>query len=120
MVVEPIRDRRAERREATKAEILDAAWELVRAEGLAALSLRDLAHKVGMQAPSLYSYFDSKHAIYDAMFLQGNLELLDRYERLPEVDDATEEVRRSARTFVQFGPGSAAVHAHHPWLRALA
>ena len=103
MVVEPIRDRRAERREATKAEILDAAWELVRAEGLAALSLRDLAHKVGMQAPSLYSYFDSKHAIYDAMFLQGNLELLDRYERLPEVDDATEEVRRSARTFVQFG-----------------
>ncbi|TMK84168.1 MAG: helix-turn-helix transcriptional regulator, partial [Actinobacteria bacterium] len=66
-----MRDRRAERREATKAEILDAAWEVVRAEGLAALSLRDLAAKVGMRAPSLYSYFDSKHAIYDAMFLQG-------------------------------------------------
>ena len=31
MVVEPMRDRRAERREATKAEILDAAWEVVRA-----------------------------------------------------------------------------------------
>src|SRR5205814_846853 len=87
MVVEPIRDRRAERREATKAEILDAAWELVRAEGLAALSLRDLAAKVGMQAPSLYSYFDSKHAIYDAMFLQGNLELMARYEAMPTSDD---------------------------------
>ena len=49
MVVEPMRDRRAERREATKAEILDAAWELVRAEGLAALSLRDLAARVGMR-----------------------------------------------------------------------
>jgi AcrR family transcriptional regulator len=102
MVVEPMRDRRAERREATKAEILDAAWELVRAEGLAALSLRDLARKVGMQAPSLYSYFDSKHAIYDAMFLQGNLELLDRYERMPELDDAVEGFRAGARLFVAF------------------
>jgi AcrR family transcriptional regulator len=102
MVVEPMRDRRAERREATKAEILDAAWELVRAEGLAALSLRDLARRVGMQAPSLYSYFDSKHAIYDAMFMQGNLELLRRYEAMPAFDDAVEEFRSNARMFVGF------------------
>src|SRR5881275_2811659 len=102
MVVEPMRDRRAERREATKAEIVDAAWELVRAEGLAALSLRDLARKVGMQAPSLYSYFDSKHAIYDAMFLQGNLELLAGYEAMPQLDDPVEEFRASAQMFVAF------------------
>ncbi len=103
MVVEPIRDRRAERREATKAEILDAAWELVRAEGLAALNLRDLAAKVGMRPPSLYSYFDSKHAIYDAMFLQGNLELLARYEALPVCDDPVGALRQGSRLFVQFG-----------------
>jgi AcrR family transcriptional regulator len=102
MVVEPMRDRRAERREATKAEILDAAWELVRAEGLAGLSLRDLAREVGMQAPSLYSYFDSKHAIYDAMFLQGNLELLGRYEGMPEYEHPAEGFRANARLFVGF------------------
>jgi AcrR family transcriptional regulator len=71
MSVEPIRDRRAERHEATREEILDAAWALVRTEGLAGLSLRDLALQVGMRAPSLYSYFDSKNAIYDAMFGQA-------------------------------------------------
>src|SRR3954470_4705597 len=102
MVVEPMRDRRAERREATRTEILDAAWELVRAEGLAALSLRDLARRVGMQAPSLYSYFDSKHAIYDAMFLQGNLELLARYETMPAGDDPVDDFRASAQMFVGF------------------
>ena len=102
MVVEPIRDRRAERREATKAEILDAAWELVQAEGLAALSLRDLARRVGMQAPSLYSYFDSKHAIYDAMFFQGNVELLTRYEAMPDFDDPVDEFRANAQMFVGF------------------
>jgi AcrR family transcriptional regulator len=73
----PRKDRRAERREATKAEILDAAWELVREHGLAALSLRDLAARVGMRAPSLYQYFDSKHAIYDAMFEQGTRAALE-------------------------------------------
>jgi AcrR family transcriptional regulator len=102
MLEQPIRDRRVERREATKIEILDAAWELVRAEGLAALKLRDLATKVGMQPPSLYSYFDSKHAIYDAMFLQGNLELLRRYEAMPDLDDPAESLRVSARFFVGF------------------
>lgn len=103
MVVQPIRDRRAERREATKAEILGVAWDLVRAEGLAALNLRDLASKVGMQPPSLYSYFDSKHAIYDAMFLQGNLELLHRLGSQPEYHDPVEGLRAGARLFVQFG-----------------
>ena len=102
MVVEPIRDRRAERHEATKAEILEAAWEIVRAEGLGALSLSDLARKVGMRPPSLYSYFDSKHAIYDAMFLQGNEELLRRYEAMPEFADPVDEFRASAQMFVGF------------------
>jgi AcrR family transcriptional regulator len=102
MIDSPMRDRRAERREGTKLEIVDAAWELVRAEGLAALTLRDLAHKVGMQPPSLYSYFDSKHAIYDAMFLQGNRELLRRYQAMAEVDDPRGALRASARMFVGF------------------
>jgi AcrR family transcriptional regulator len=68
---QPVRDRRTERHEATRAEILEAAWALARTEGLAGISLRDLAKAVGMQPPSLYSYFDSKNAIYDAMFRQG-------------------------------------------------
>lgn len=63
--------RRAARRQATQAEIIAAAWELVREHGLAGLAMRDLAARVGMKAPSLYSYFGSKHEIYDAMFLEG-------------------------------------------------
>src|ERR1700680_5187915 len=78
MVVEVTRDRRAERREATRSEIRAAAWDLARTEGLAGLSLRDVARKIGMRPPSLYWYFDSKHAIYDAMFAQGYRQLLAR------------------------------------------
>ena len=59
------------RRRATQAEIVEAAWELVGEQGLAGLSMRDLGERVGMRAQSVYSYFASKHEIYDAMFLEG-------------------------------------------------
>jgi AcrR family transcriptional regulator len=68
MFVNPTRDRGAERRSATRREILAAAWQVARERGLAQLTLRDVADRVGMRAPSLYSHFESKNAIYDAMF----------------------------------------------------
>ena len=71
MLGTPNRDRVSERRAATRREILDAAWELAGEVGISNLTLRDLAGRVGMQPPSLYSHFDSKHAIYDAMYGQA-------------------------------------------------
>ena len=59
------------RRQETRDEVVAAAWDLVRERGLAGLSLRDLGERVGMRAQSLYSYFASKHEIYDALFLDG-------------------------------------------------
>jgi AcrR family transcriptional regulator len=67
----PIRDRAAERRASTRREILDAAWDLAHEVGLTEVTLRALAHRVGMRAPSLYSYFNSKNAVYDAMYAQA-------------------------------------------------
>jgi AcrR family transcriptional regulator len=71
MVGETKRDRQAERREATRQDILAAAWEIVHESGLISVTLREIAARVGMQSPSLYSHFASKNAIYDAMFEQA-------------------------------------------------
>ncbi len=60
-----------ERRETTRRQVVDAAWELAEVHGLHGLTLRDLGAAVGMRAPSLYSYFESKDAIHDAMFADG-------------------------------------------------
>lgn len=97
-----MRDRRSERREATQAEIVAAAWELVRVEGLAGLSLRDLARKVGMRAPSLYSYFDSKNAIYDAMYAQGCREYVEREANLDLTGEPLHDLKVVMRFFVEF------------------
>src|SRR5919198_2513740 len=87
MTALPNRDRRAERREATRREILDAAWAIARREGLAAITLREVGEIIGMRAPSLYSHFESKNAIYDAMFADAWTEferVVDAWDQRPQ------------------------------------
>lgn len=108
----PKRDRGTERREATRREIVEAAWLLAQEQGLAEFTLRDLAEQVGMRAPSLYTHFESKHAIYDAMFGQAWTE----YEQvaLIEAGDlptaARAAVHRMARVFFDFAVANPARH----------
>jgi AcrR family transcriptional regulator len=80
VIVKPNRDRRTERHEAIRREILDAAWDAAHETSLAGLTLRDIATRVGMQQPSLYSHFASKQAIYDGMFEQAWQALLDHFK----------------------------------------
>jgi AcrR family transcriptional regulator len=47
--------------------IRDAALELIDTEGLAALSMRNLAGRLGVRAASLYSHFPNKDAVLDAV-----------------------------------------------------
>jgi AcrR family transcriptional regulator len=44
--------------------------------------LREIAGRIGMQPPSLYSHFPSKMAIYDAMYQQGWAEYLEVVRQL--------------------------------------
>jgi AcrR family transcriptional regulator len=93
-------------------EILNAAWELAQEQGLAEFTLRDLAEKVGMRAPSLYTHFESKHAIYDAMFGQAwsDFERVALAE-LPELPQAPRAaLRRVARVFFDFAVANPARH----------
>ena len=64
-------ERRQRNREEVRTAILEAARAVMREQGVAALSLREVARRVQMQAPSLYAYFPSKMALYDALFLMG-------------------------------------------------
>jgi len=93
---------RAGVRQATRDEIVRAAWRLAREKGPAALTLRDLAKAVDMRAPSLYSYFPSKHAIYDAMFADGNRRLWQYIQQQPVEPDPRERLKTWMRAFVRY------------------
>lgn len=70
-------DRRARRRQETIREILDIARDVMTEEGVNGLSLAEVARRLGVQPPSLYKYFPSLMAIYDAMFLEGQRQNLE-------------------------------------------
>lgn len=99
-------ERRARRARETRREILDAAWALADRDGIAGLSLREVARKVGVQAPSLYNYFDSKDALYDALFVDGNQQLVRSLDEwLTECGDGLDEidlVAEGAQRFIRF------------------
>ncbi len=84
----PIRDSRLKRRHfgftATSEAIMSTARSLMQEEGVGALNLSEVARRMGMRTPSLYTYFDSKHALYDALFREGWRAYRERFRALTE------------------------------------
>ena len=114
----------AKRRAEKTAEIVACAWMLAREHGIAGVSLHGLAREVGMRQPSLYEYFDSKHALYDAMFADGNRQLLERLDAVTLSPEPREALKQWLHAFAAFGSEDAellpaAVPPAHPRLHAL-
>jgi AcrR family transcriptional regulator len=84
-------DRRQRRRQETIAEVVDVAAEIMAEQGVVGLSVGEVARRMGIRPPSLYVYFPSKHALYDALFARGAQEVLDHVR----ADDAALSKGRS-------------------------
>lgn len=65
--------------------ILEIARAIMREQGVAALSMQELARRLNLRAPSLYNYFNSKYEIYDTLFRLG----FQEYGRI--VQEATQQ-----------------------------
>jgi len=78
------KERRERNREEMRNAILEAARQVMREEGVAALNLQEVARRVGVRAPSLYEYFPGKMALYDALFRMGVRLYAKRISRLNE------------------------------------
>ena len=70
-------DRRTRRREQTRSEILDHALQIMADDGAAGLSMARLARAMDIRPPSLYKYYPSLLAVYDALFRRGQLANLE-------------------------------------------
>lgn len=95
-------DWRRARQESARLAIVEAAWSAVREEGLAGLSLRDLARRAGTTTPTIYNYFASKTDIYDAMFEQAAAEFEAQMAQSEPAEDAQAALAESLRRFVEF------------------
>jgi AcrR family transcriptional regulator len=83
--------------------ILEAARAVMRERGVAALSLREVARRVQLQAPSLYAYFPSKAALYDALYLLGIRRYRSYKDRsAQELDSFWDHLHARFTTYMQF------------------
>ncbi len=66
-----LRHRRQRNREEMREAVLDVAREIMRERGIAALNLNEIARRIGITPPALYTYFPGKMALYDALYRAG-------------------------------------------------
>jgi len=106
-------DRRHRRRQETIEEILDIAVQIMAEQGVAGLSVGEIARRMGIRPPSVYVYFPSKNALYDALFARGARLLLavmqEVFAALPTRPGTLEEILLPAsRAFVRWSVEHAA------------
>ncbi len=94
--------RPAKRRAAAERAILDAAWSVMAREGVAALSVREVARSVGLRQQSLTYYFPTKQALLDALFADGFADLRAVLDELPSSQDPIEGVVAVAEAVVAY------------------
>lgn len=102
LVITPNQRRQRNHDEVT-ASILRAAQAVMREKGAADLNLQAVARRVGMRAPSLYHYFDSRNAIYEALFVLGMRMYRERLEGVFAEYGATwEGLQRTIMGYLSF------------------
>lgn len=92
----------AARREAARREILRACWSLAAERGLSGFTLKEVAGAVGIQAPSLYTYFAAKNDLYDAMFQEGAEAFAAAMAAVPTRGTPRDRLKAAARGYLAF------------------
>ena len=77
-----IKKRRRRNRDEIIEDIIRIARGMMLADGVAALSFNAIARQLGIKPPSLYTYFDSKNAIYDELFQRGWALFIEQSEQV--------------------------------------
>lgn len=87
-------------------KILEASWELLGEEGIEKLSMRRLADKLGIQAPSLYWYFKSKQNLYQRLANQVSKIILEEFHSDGDWKEQLTELAGTVRSVLSRYPCS--------------
>jgi len=87
----------------TAEKILSAARELLLSQGIAGLTMRSLATKVGYSPTAIYSYFTDKDAVLRALMDADCVALRRAMDTATPEPDPIERVRKMGLAYVGFG-----------------
>ncbi|HER26301.1 MAG TPA: TetR/AcrR family transcriptional regulator [Rhodospirillales bacterium] len=85
-----------------KAMIIDVATELFAENGFHGVSIDDIVNTIGVSPAILYRHFESKEALYKAVFDHANAQREVYKETVPIVDGSLQEILRAmSKVFVR-------------------
>lgn len=90
----------------TEDKILEASWGLLGEEGIEKFSMRRLADRLGIQAPSIYWYFKSKQNLYQRLANQISKIILDEFNSEGNWKEQMEELAITMRRVLSRYPCS--------------
>ena len=97
----------AQRRERERTElrerILEAARDIVRREGFAALTIRKIADAIEYAPGTLYLYFENRDAIASELSSEGFRKLLEAFAPAEKIGDPRARLEAIGRAYVRFG-----------------
>jgi AcrR family transcriptional regulator len=96
-------ERKEQQRQDTAEKILSAARELLISQGIAGLTMRNLATKVGYSPTAIYSYFADKDAVLRALMDTDCIALRRAMDDAATEPDPIERVRKMGQAYVGFG-----------------
>ncbi len=97
------KERRAKEKAELRGKILDAARSLFVREGYEAVTMREIARKIGYTVTVIYYHFPDKAALLRELCESDFQALSERFERLGKIVDPIERLRRIAQVYISFG-----------------
>lgn len=95
------RDRRAERGDATRAALLEAARELFSERGYAAVGTTEVVERAGVTRGAMYHHFDDKRKLFRAVYEQVEQEMVESTAaEVAGVEDPWELLVGGVRSFL--------------------
>lgn len=86
-----------------KTQVLDASVQLIAEQGLAGLSMREVARRAGVSHQAPYHYFDDKESIVAALVERGFTMLAARMESVAKgKGTVTQRLAKTGREYVAF------------------
>jgi AcrR family transcriptional regulator len=98
-------------------EIVAAARALLEEEGAAGLSMRRIADRIGIRAPSIYKHLPDKRALEDALVSDGFAEWAELAEGALHAPDPLTALGGVYRTFARSHPHLYRLMTEHPLRR---
>jgi len=96
-------ERRQRERTEMRRTILDAAREMFVKNGYEATTMRAIADRIGYTPTAIYHHFRNKEALLTELTTQDFRALAQAFQKLGQVEDPVERLRRIGQAYVEFG-----------------